>query len=133
MPPDAKEYGCCTWVVASVLPGTATGTVLHCTGLYPGDLQLSPGQGRIYAGPMVDLESPVPLYVQLANIIREQIRVGVLTGRVPSVRHLAQDYGVAQVTATRAIKILKDEGLIITVPGKGAYVKTGLVENTHIR
>jgi GntR family transcriptional regulator len=71
---------------------------------------------------MDPLDSPTPLYVQLANIIREQIRTGTLTGRVPSLRTLAQDYGVAQVTAVRAIGMLKAEGLIVTVRGKGTYV-----------
>jgi DNA-binding GntR family transcriptional regulator len=71
---------------------------------------------------VVDLESPVPLYVQLADIIREQIRKKELSGRVPSVRSLAQEYGIAQVTVVKSMEILKAEGLIVTVRGKGTYV-----------
>lgn len=72
---------------------------------------------------MVQMDSPTPLYVQLADIIREEIRKGNLTQKVPSVRVLSERYGVAQVTVVRAMQLLKDEGLVVTVRGKGTYVK----------
>ena len=34
-----------------------------------------------------------------------------------------QTYGVAQGTAEHAVRLLKDEGLVKTVIGKGVYVK----------
>jgi DNA-binding GntR family transcriptional regulator len=71
---------------------------------------------------MVDLESPVPLYVQLADILRAQIRDGTLVSKVPSIRTLAQAYGIANVTAARALELLRDEGLIVSAKGKGYYV-----------
>ena len=36
---------------------------------------------------------------------------------------MAGTYGVAQGTGERAVRILKDEGLVRTVIGKGVYVK----------
>ncbi len=42
---------------------------------------------------------------------------------LPGVKSMMQTYGVAQGTAERAVRILKDEGLVRTVIGKGVYVK----------
>jgi DNA-binding GntR family transcriptional regulator len=71
----------------------------------------------------VDHDSPEPLYLQVAAVLREQIRSGVLVSRVPSVRTIAQEYDVSHITADKALSVLKDEGLIMSVRGKGAYVK----------
>jgi GntR family transcriptional regulator len=76
-----------------------------------------------YCPGMVDHEAPVPLYVQLAAIIRKKIQDGELTSRIPSVRTLSQEYEVSHITAAKALQILKDEGIVISVRGKGAYVK----------
>ena len=70
----------------------------------------------------IDHESSTPLYVQLADLIREQIRSGKLTGRVPSVKSLTQEHGVSHITAEKALAELKAEGLIHSVIGKGTFV-----------
>ena len=44
------------------------------------------------------------------------------TSRLPSVRTLAQEYGVSHITADKSLSVLKSEGLIVSVRGKGAYV-----------
>jgi DNA-binding GntR family transcriptional regulator len=66
--------------------------------------------------------SPVPLHVQLAEELRRQIQDGTLTGRVPSILTLAQQYEVAHNTVARAMSALKAEGLIEAARGKGYYV-----------
>ncbi len=71
---------------------------------------------------MLDHDSPVPLYEQLAALLRRQIRDGNLTGRVPSILGLAQEHGVSHRTSAAALAILRDEGLIVSVRGKGFYV-----------
>jgi DNA-binding GntR family transcriptional regulator len=71
----------------------------------------------------IDHDSPEPVYLQLAGILRDQITDGRLISRVPSVRTLAQQYGVSHITADKALSVLKQEGLIMSVRGKGAYVK----------
>ena len=71
---------------------------------------------------MLDHDSPVPLYEQLAAVLRRQIKDGKLTGRVPSILGLAQEHGVSHRTSAAALAILKDEGLIVSVRGKGFYV-----------
>ncbi len=53
-----------------------------------------------------------PLYVQLAAVLRGQIERGELSGRLPSVKSLQQQYGVAQGTAERAFALLRSEGLV---------------------
>ncbi len=70
----------------------------------------------------IDPDKPIPLYQQLAAILRGQIERGELTGRVPSIKTLAQTHGVAMGTAERALTLLRDEGLIIMVIGRGAFV-----------
>ena len=64
----------------------------------------------------------MPLYQQLAAILRSRIERGELTGRVPSIKTLAQTHGVAMGTAERALTLLRDEGLIVMVIGRGAFV-----------
>ena len=71
---------------------------------------------------MVDHDSPVPLHEQLSTLLRDQIKKGVLTGRVPSILTLAQEHQVSHRTAARALTTLRDEGLIVSVQGKGYYV-----------
>ncbi len=42
---------------------------------------------------------------------------------LPSQRTLIEEYGLARGTVARAFRILSDEGLVVTVPGKGIFVK----------
>ena len=74
--------------------------------------------------PEIDHYSPTPLYIQVADMLRAQIASGELPpGRpLPSQRTLIQEYGLARGTVARAMAILVEEGLVVIVPGKGAYV-----------
>lgn len=71
---------------------------------------------------IIDPDRPEPLYRQLAAVLREQIANGRLRGRVPSVRTLQETYGVAQGTAERALTLLREEGVIVSVMGRGHFV-----------
>jgi DNA-binding transcriptional regulator YhcF (GntR family) len=71
---------------------------------------------------VLDHDSPVPLNEQLAGLLRQQIATGQLAGRVPSILTLAQEHGVSHRTSAHALTTLRDEGLIISVRGKGYYV-----------
>lgn len=73
----------------------------------------------------LDPLSPVPRYLQLAAIMRgkiqrEELRPG---DRLPSQITLVQTYGVARMTAQRALGVLVEEGIAVVVPGMGAYVQ----------
>jgi DNA-binding transcriptional regulator YhcF (GntR family) len=70
----------------------------------------------------IDHDSSTPLYVQLAALLRAQIEDKAITTRLPSVKTLSQEHGVSHITAERALTILRDEGLITAVIGKGYYV-----------
>jgi DNA-binding GntR family transcriptional regulator len=67
--------------------------------------------------------SRVP-YLEIAAEIREQIRSGRLVpgDKLKTVRSLAADYSVAQGTVGAAMEVLRAEGLIDTVQGKGSIV-----------
>jgi DNA-binding GntR family transcriptional regulator len=71
---------------------------------------------------MIDPDLPEPPYRQLAAILRGQIERGELTGRLPGEKTLMQEYGLAMGTVRKAVKLLRDEGLIVTTPGWGSYV-----------
>jgi len=71
---------------------------------------------------MISRESPVPPWQQLARILRGKIASGEYSGRLPGERHLAQEYGLALVTVRKAMRQLRDEGLVTSSPGMGTYV-----------
>ena len=72
----------------------------------------------------IDYDAGVPPYRQLAGFLRARIQSGEITRRVPSEKHLMAEYGLALGTVRKAIAVLRDEGLIHTVPGWGSYVGT---------
>lgn len=82
----------------------------------------------------IDHESNVPVYVQLAEILRAQIASGELQPHrpVPSERTLTQRYEVSDGTVKRAMSVLREAGLVETVRGKGIYV-TGSQGNLGAR
>jgi len=73
---------------------------------------------------MIDPDGPVPVYRQLANILRERIERGdIPPGRaIPSITQLQQTYGLARGSIIHAVRVLVDEGLVIVVRGRGVYV-----------
>lgn len=72
----------------------------------------------------IDHDSDVPVYRQLADLLRAQIERGELAPRrpIPSKRTLTQQYAVAGGTVDKAMGLLRSDGLIKTVPGKGLFV-----------
>ena len=66
----------------------------------------------------------MPLYRQLADELRRQISSGKIPVHrpIPSKKTLVQAFGVAPGTVERALDVLKAEGLLETVPGRGLYV-----------
>jgi GntR family transcriptional regulator len=73
---------------------------------------------------MVDHESDVPVYIQLADMLRDMITSGQIPPRtaLPSISRLVQEHGVADQTVKKAVQVLRDEGLVRTITGKGVYV-----------
>lgn len=74
----------------------------------------------------VEIEYDGPLYPhqQIAAWLRERIEAGEFPPgrRIPSETEIVGETGVARTTARRAIKLLREEGVIYTVPGRGSFV-----------
>jgi DNA-binding GntR family transcriptional regulator len=70
----------------------------------------------------IDPDSPRYPYLQVADYLRAQIRAGKIGPRVPSAMTLAADTGASVATVKRAFRVLHEEGLIISVNGRGTFV-----------
>jgi DNA-binding transcriptional regulator YhcF (GntR family) len=73
----------------------------------------------------LDPDSPVPPYAQLQEQVTTMIRSGVLAPdtRLPAIRHLAADLGVATGTVARAYRELEAGGLVATRGRHGTVVQ----------
>ena len=67
----------------------------------------------------VDLDSAVPIYVQIGKGIRNRLAAGHWKpgDRLPSVRETAVRLRVNPLTVVKAYRALQDEGLLETRPG----------------
>ncbi len=66
----------------------------------------------------------VPIYEQIVEQIKTQIRDGVLceNDSLPSVRTLSKELKISALTVKKAYDHLESEGFTVTVHGKGTYV-----------
>ncbi|MEU3278434.1 GntR family transcriptional regulator [Streptomyces antibioticus] len=66
-----------------------------------------------------------PPYVQAAEVLRREIITGRLKpgDKLPSARALQDRYGIASSTVQNALRLLKSEGLIYSVQGRGSFVR----------
>ena len=72
----------------------------------------------------IDRYSEVPLYRQLAAIIRARIESGDLArlDPLPSESTLEQEYGLGRDSVRKALAVLREEGLIFTIQARGSFV-----------
>lgn len=75
--------------------------------------------------PVIDPEGPELVYVQVANHMAAQIKSGKWepNRRLPPERELAGFYGVSYDSVRRATALLREQRLIVTVHGRGTFVK----------
>ena len=73
----------------------------------------------------IDPTGPVPPYRQIAAIIRPRIESGEYPqgSRIPTESEIVETFEVARTTARRSIALLREQGLIETVPQRGSYVR----------
>lgn len=76
-------------------------------------------------GRRVDPRAFKPVYLQLAEILHEQITSGVLAegDLLPSEPHLAQEYEIGLLTVRKALRVLRAERLVVTERGIGNRVR----------
>jgi GntR family transcriptional regulator len=74
---------------------------------------------------MIDPTDPRSPSRQIADDLRKEIRDGGLApgARLPSERELVERYGTSPQTARQAVSLLKGEGLVIGMPGRGVFVR----------
>lgn len=73
----------------------------------------------------VDQWDPTPVYQQIAAFLRADIEAGTLApgDPLPSELVIQQEFGVARGTARAVVRLLREEGLVVTLPGRGTFVK----------
>jgi GntR family transcriptional regulator len=78
----------------------------------------------------VDPRSGVPIYVQIVDQVRHAIEFGGLRAgeRLPTVRRLAEDLGIAPNTIVRAYNELQRMGYVVSRPGVGTVVAESIEE-----
>jgi GntR family transcriptional regulator len=70
----------------------------------------------------MSLERGRPLYEQIADVLRAEIREGKHRPKLPSESGLAERFKVSKVTARQAITQLRAEGLVSSRVGYGVFV-----------
>ncbi|MDR5784906.1 GntR family transcriptional regulator [Caballeronia sp. LZ065] len=70
------------------------------------------------------LASPIPLYLQIADALRDRIARGVWQqGQlIPTLEQIADEFDVARVTARQAVQMLMTEGALTPQRGRGTFV-----------
>jgi GntR family transcriptional regulator len=72
----------------------------------------------------LDKDSSDPLYIQLAELIRRNVKIFVLKPgeRLPNEDQIAERYKISRVTVRKALSLLEDENVVIRRQGKGTFV-----------
>lgn len=73
---------------------------------------------------LLNPKSKLPLYEQLVEQLRRQIVLGNAApgSPLPSVRQLSVELGVNPNTIQKAYGEMEQEGLIVSLPGRGSFV-----------
>lgn len=79
---------------------------------------------------MIDKNSSVPIYVQLEEYIKKNIKEGVYPSgeSLPTERELTELFGVSRMTIRQAITNLVHQGVLYKTHGKGAFVSKEIIE-----
>jgi DNA-binding GntR family transcriptional regulator len=66
--------------------------------------------------------NPRGTHLQIADALRRGIEAGIYPRDIPAASELMKTYGISRGTANRALNILKNDGVIVSVPGLGWFV-----------
>ena len=66
----------------------------------------------------------IPLYVQLAELLRRRVRSGALApgATLPPIPDMMREFRVARVTVRQAVRLLTADGLLSPQRGRGTFV-----------
>lgn len=83
----------------------------------------------------VDSDSPVPVFEQLRRQVAALVLSGELTSgdRLPPIRQLAADLGIAAGTVARAYAELESAGVVSTGRGRGTRIAPGPGASEEVR
>ena len=76
----------------------------------------------------LDAHSGAPPYVQIAQQVRQALRVGMLRvgDQLPTVREVVEKLVINPNTVLKAYRELEHEGLVVSRPGQGTFVLRSL-------
>jgi DNA-binding transcriptional regulator YhcF (GntR family) len=83
----------------------------------------------------LDPDDPRPPYQQVSSALRASILTGKLApgDQLPSGSQLASHYGVARMTVQQAVRVLRDEGLVVSRQGSGVFVRERTARPVELR
>lgn len=83
---------------------------------------------------LISYQSKDPIYIQIVSQIKKLVLEGKLKpgDNIPAMRTLAKDLSVSVITVQKAYEILRDEGFLNTVVGKGTFVEKPLIHDLKI-
>jgi len=83
----------------------------------------------------LDPDDTRPPFQQVAAVLKAAILTGKFKpgDRLPSYTELATQYGVAAMTAQKAVGVLRDDGLVISRQGKGSFVRQRTERSVGLR
>ena len=73
---------------------------------------------------MINYENPIPLHIQIKDLIKSEIVNGKYKDKIPSERELMERFSVSRSTIREAINHLVHEGILQKVHGKGTFIAT---------
>lgn len=76
----------------------------------------------VHAGVMIDPRSPLYAWEQARDVIRARIADGTYPDRLPAEVDLAHELGVARGTLRHALTALVDDGVLVSIRGRGYFV-----------
>ncbi|MCA1010319.1 phosphonate metabolism transcriptional regulator PhnF [Halobacillus halophilus] len=81
---------------------------------------------------MIDKKSPLPIYYQIEENIKQRISNGEYqpNDMIPSERILSENYAVSRMTVRQAITNLVNEGVLYREKGRGTFIAENKIEQS---
>jgi GntR family transcriptional regulator len=76
----------------------------------------------------IDRSSPMPLWAQLLDVLRERLDRGEYSEAFPTDIELTEEYGLSRHTVREAVRRLQDEGVVTRERGRGTFVRPPRIE-----